>query len=1217
MKILKIELQNINSLRSDTSIVIDFESEQFKDVGLYAITGSTGAGKTTILDAITIALYHNVPRFNGTKGALIDVVSHGAHEAFSRITFENDKVVYDAFWGMKVADKSGKKYKNPKEEVRLKNLTSGEILASQKRLLISEVVRVTQLDYNQFLRSVMLAQGEFASFLTAKGPEKGKLLEQITGEQIYKKIGQSIQERKAKEENALKEIQSKINSDDVLTEEAKAELIQKDTILDTEIKKVEKEISATKLMVDWYLSFKELNDKSKQLEEGSKAIDLYIEKHKEELTLLDLNEKAEPFKEDIQNLKHIEKEVENKTNQLKVLEKDLVQLKPKIEVLEKQTKIKAEAFELADITFTAWLPKFDLITKLDGELKNEAESKQKTKQKLDELIGQIEALKKEEHNFTKVLNDSETKINADNLFLEQNTFLKEVSLEISNWASELTTLKSKKESLKSELDVVHQKNKEILKTSDDLKENQELLHKKLVEAEKNDKSYAALVEQLSKNNINDVLEKKQHVTLLETHWKQFKTLAEQNLKAEKRKADLGVQQKLFLEKLESVKKQIGILQKEIEAQEIAVLDAGKILDLEKSISKYEADRQRLVKGEPCGLCGSTEHPFTENLKTIGVSESQIELDKRKEKLKTLSDSKAVLDKSEVELNTKIEHSKIQINDISEELKAIISSAKALKIDGELSNVSKIDTELSLVSDTLKQLDARLIIGQQLQKDKDKLSKTIEAQKESVNTLKTTVATLQEKNKNAKAELESRQKTIKDLSENCLTLENELKAKLSKFNYTLPTVEDTAVFIKKIEGFVSDFNKKHKELEALKGHVVVIKTKLEHNKKQISALENTQKDFIKTIKDCDVKLEETKAKRIALLPMDITVESQRARLQQAKNKLTKELDLTKKDLQVLLNSKTENEALKIKNNNEIVTLTDKLNEVLLTLNTKIKASDFDSKEAIEKALLSKEDKDVFAKNKERIKDNLLKLKTLKEANEKAKEELNKSKNFDVSEEDSKLALERLATKHKGFLSEKGEIKQAFKKDNEIRDRNKAVYKKIDAQEAICNVWKELFKIIGNSKDAFNVYVQRLTLKHLLDLANVHLFKLNKRYSLKMEDSYKPKEELNFNLIDHYQTDQVRLVDTSSGGEKFIISLALALGLSDLASKNVKIDSLFIDEGFGTLDKNTLETVISTLETLQSQGKMIGIISHVENLKERISAQIQITKKNNGVSVVDIL
>ena len=211
---------------------------------------------------------------------------------------------------------------------------------------------------------------------------------------------------------------------------------------------------------------------------------------------------------------------------------------------------------------------------------------------------------------------------------------------------------------------------------------------------------------------------------------------------------------------------------------------------------------------------------------------------------------------------------------------------------------------------------------------------------------------------------------------------------------------------------------------------------------------------------------------------------------------------------------------------------------------------------------------------------------------------------------------MKTKRDGLSAEKGEIKEAQRKDEEIRNRNQDVYKRVAGQEIIFNIWKDLFGIIGNTKDAFNVYVQRLTLQHLLELANVHLYSLNKRYSLKMNEKYKFGEELNFNLIDHYQTDQVRLVDTSSGGEKFIISLALALGLSDLASKNVKIDSLFIDEGFGTLDTNTLETVISTLETLQSQGKMIGIISHVENLKERIPTQIKITKRSNGVSVVDM-
>jgi exonuclease SbcC len=307
MKILKIELQNINSLKSEKPILIDFENEQFKDVGLFAITGSTGAGKTTILDAITIALYHNVPRFNNSKGTLIDVVSHGANDAFSRVTFENDKVRYEAYWGMRLASKAGKKLKNPTEEVRLINLKTGITLAEAKRELIEAVYSATQLDYNQFLRSVMLAQGEFAAFLTAKGPEKGKLLEQITGEEIYKKIGQGILERKSKEENKLKDLQVKINSDDILSEEIKIELLEKDKFLDLEIIKSEKAIVAMQVVESWYLNFKKTAADFEKLEEASLKLNADVKNHKEDFELLEEHEKATPFKELIQNLHRNEK----------------------------------------------------------------------------------------------------------------------------------------------------------------------------------------------------------------------------------------------------------------------------------------------------------------------------------------------------------------------------------------------------------------------------------------------------------------------------------------------------------------------------------------------------------------------------------------------------------------------------------------------------------------------------------------------------------------------------------------------------------------------------------------------------------------------------------------------------------------------------------------------------------------------------------------------
>ncbi|SDR92533.1 exonuclease SbcC [Polaribacter sp. KT25b] len=1217
MKILKIELQNINSLKSDTPVVINFENEQFRDVGLYAITGSTGAGKTTILDAITIALYHNVPRFNGTKGTLLDVISHGAHEAFSRITFKNNTTVYEAFWGIRIADKKGKTYKNPKEEVSLKNLTTDTILAAQKRNLINEIISVTQLDYNQFLRSVLLAQGEFASFLTAKGPEKGKLLEQITGEQIYKKIGQGILDRKSEEEKKLREIEAKINADDILTEDAKTDLKKQDLTLDTDILKTEKEIKRTQLITDWYVQYKDLATASETLNENTKKLDAFIEKHKPELDLLILNEKAEPFKELIQNFNRTEKETFVKKKQLIEIEKELNILKPQIENLEEINKKETNEIANSEKEFSSWLPKFDAVTKLDSELKSEVSSQQKSKEKVAELKQQLDALKVEKQKLLKALSATETKIKIDNTYVSENKFLNDVALEISDWTTGLTTLKGHKEALNTTTSSFVEKKSILNQTAESLKTNTDLLLKKTTDVTKIEKEISKINSAIEKNNLADLLIKKDRLLVLETNWKQYKTLAEQYKKTTEIRTNLIENKKSHTLDLEVINKQLATLKKDIEAQEKAVSDANKILDLEKSVAKYETDRKYLVKGKPCGLCGSKVHPFTEHVKEINISKSELELNNRREKLLTLIHSKTTLDKNEVQLNTNIDSLTKQINTLTSEINSIETNAKQLNISCELSTISKIEVELNLLSKQLQELNKNVASAQKLQVDKNNLSKDIEVQKKEVQSLQTTVATLNEKNKNAKTEIEKHQKTIENLSKVCADLETDFKTKLSKHNYKLPSTENTQIFIREIEEHISIFNKTQKNLDTLKAEIKVIETKLENHKKQLETLSKTESDVLKNLTTSRTKYLELTTQRTAILPIEISVESKRNSLQNLKNKIVEKANLTKINLQKLLDKKNQQETLKVDNIATQKELKDKLNTFTSTLNLQLIDSGFASKEAVESALLSVEDKLKFTNNKKRINENQLKIKTLKEENLKAIENLKKSKNFETSESESKQILIDLKTKKDALLTAKGKIVEAFRKDKEIQDRNLVVYKKIEVQTEICTVWKELFKIIGNSKDAFNVYVQRLTLKHLLDLANVHLYQLNKRYSLKMEDNYKPKEELNFNLIDHYQTDQARLVDTSSGGEKFIISLALALGLSDLASKNVKIESLFIDEGFGTLDGNTLETVISTLETLQSQGKIIGIISHVENLKERIPTQIQITKKSNGISSVAII
>ena len=149
--------------------------------------------------------------------------------------------------------------------------------------------------------------------------------------------------------------------------------------------------------------------------------------------------------------------------------------------------------------------------------------------------------------------------------------------------------------------------------------------------------------------------------------------------------------------------------------------------------------------------------------------------------------------------------------------------------------------------------------------------------------------------------------------------------------------------------------------------------------------------------------------------------------------------------------------------------------------------------------------------------------------------------------------------------------------------------------------------------FSRFAQGLTLARLTDLANRHLQKLTDRYEILKSKA----KDLELLIIDKYQADAIRPMTTLSGGESFLVSLALALGLSDLASRKVQINSLFIDEGFGTLDADTLDVAISALENLQSKGKTIGVISHVEALKERIGVQIQVSKQQGGHSKIKIL
>lgn len=218
-------------------------------------------------------------------------------------------------------------------------------------------------------------------------------------------------------------------------------------------------------------------------------------------------------------------------------------------------------------------------------------------------------------------------------------------------------------------------------------------------------------------------------------------------------------------------------------------------------------------------------------------------------------------------------------------------------------------------------------------------------------------------------------------------------------------------------------------------------------------------------------------------------------------------------------------------------------------------------------------------------------------------------FQTLETETQRLTETLGIKQK----ELGSLEQQCRTDDETKRRREAGGAELKTAEEESLRWGRLKELIGSADGAkFARFAQSLTLRHLIGLANEHLKVLAERYRLMAA----PGDDLDLRIVDLYQASTDRPMESLSGGESFLASLALALGLSELASRHHPIDSLFIDEGFGTLDSETLEVALSALENLRSQGKTIGLISHVELLKERLTTQVRILRGPAGTSRIEL-
>ncbi|MTD40874.1 exonuclease subunit SbcC [Erwinia sp. CPCC 100877] len=280
---------------------------------------------------------------------------------------------------------------------------------------------------------------------------------------------------------------------------------------------------------------------------------------------------------------------------------------------------------------------------------------------------------------------------------------------------------------------------------------------------------------------------------------------------------------------------------------------------------------------------------------------------------------------------------------------------------------------------------------------------------------------------------------------------------------------------------------------------------------------------------------------------------------------------------------------------------------------LEASDFADETAFLAARLADDSLQALEQRKASLEKAYQQQQTLLNEAERALRDSLEQRPAQASEEDdpTRLArrLETLAGQLRNNAAHQGELRQQLRHDDENRQRRQSLTAQIALAQQTLEEWSHLNHLVGSREgDKFRRFAQGLTLDNLVWLANRQLNRLYGRYLLQRKES----DSLELEVVDTWQGDAVRDTRTLSGGESFLVSLALALALSDLVSHRTRIDSLFLDEGFGTLDARTLDIALDALDALNASGKTIGVISHVEAMKERIPVQVRV-RKINGLGI----
>ena len=1232
MKICKLKLKNLNSFRGEQEI--DFESGLLSDASLVAITGPTGAGKTTLLDAVCVALYGKTPRLSGQGSQNPKhLISHGEKDGFAEVQFIANNTRYLATWSatQKGAPKGELRYADTGKLITDKLAKKGKSLGSSQNTVSKEVAMILGLDFDAFKRSVMLAQGEFAAFLKAKDEDRRKILEATAGIGIYDVLKQTLNEKVAEVEAVNAEVLDKLNK----IPEASHEQL---TEAEAELERLQAESK------EWEAKSQQIH--ADQARETERQVDFEklaaSEKHHAELLAqqpeIEALEAERKFAEKAQGLRSekdafetAESELERAAAALRLAIAEKTEAGNQMETHQALFNEKSGIYQATTDERDEKMPIYT-DAKLDVARAEErfAEADRRTAE-LTDLSDQIDTLSSQLTEQQTEQTRLQKQITVAQTFLDENPLPLDRQQRLTRATGLQAKLSSQENQLETELVNKANAEKNLSALKREIKKltnaRQERLSEKAEAETTLEDATAHLNALLATGTHEEWTDRKQQASKAQPIFQGYEEIlneSENLANMSERIADTISTQDAEFERIgKELRKQTEVCRRA--AEEVERCEAAReSLLLANPINQL---RQHLHHGEPCLVCGATEHPFagvveTESEESLQRAENALE--HAKAEMQTAHDQMQALKMKQIQIQQDKENASNQCSELAADAKGLQDKMKSLDeqwqqispdFNRAFDSILEQDVIVSSKQDVkafsnwiVEQMDAAdtaiAALGE-AEQAQTKASHAYEIVSQHLETAENNIKRETDDLNDVETQLENISNTIADWQANVTGTETRFWESMpDSFHGIAP-----AAAVKQFEDQIEEIEKREAERDSAKTQLQVLNANIEADRTNLKSLKERHEilnaeiegyrhegeTYLNAVRDKTGGLETDDEINAVIDKLEAALQAKVEARDDAEQQLQRSRDLL-----------TQKQTAHGIGESQFETSTKKLETARQTYFDKLAEAGFDSPEAHNNAF--RDDDQI-----QDLTDQIDAHEDEKQALELVITELRarfQENPFDPEAlEAIETQVQEVEAQFQAKLEERGAQQQRIDDLKDALEKREALGSEIAAAEAELMRWKRLQDTIP--RNDLRDFALEIMFKQMGSLANGQLnYLTSERYQLKVEGIG------DLAVVDRWNANEERPVETLSGGESFLTSLALALALADLSRGRAQLNSLFLDEGFGTLDTETLDIAIAALEGLRMQGRSIFLISHIQELTRRLPVKINVRKQGNGSSSVDI-